>query len=439
MQNNNSVWHFFASVKLALVTLFLITITSIIGTVVPQKESFEWYASQYGPKTAQLFSVLDIPDMYNSWWFISLLFLLGFNLVICSIDRFPAVWKQIKADGLAYTGERIRKMSTRKSWNYTGAPSDAARNMADALSKMGWKTAAKNIGSDTLLFSQKGNWTRTGVYMVHTSILIIFIGAIIGYLGGFKGRVSIPETMERDKIILYDSREIVDLGFVVRCNWFAIDFYPNGMPKEYTSSLTILENGQELFTKEIEVNSPLKHRGITFYQSSYEGYQDFVITVTNKTTGNQKTFISPFQKQTEWSEENIRFGVINAKALGQSIVSAKIWFSKENGTPITQWFDDNTAAELNGADQEYQVRVKQMYATGLQVAKDPGVWWVYAGCGLMLFGLYVAFFMSHRRIWLLVSSSNEGSEIIVAGSANKNRPGFERMFDNLASELEQTR
>ncbi len=108
MQNNNSVWHFFASVKLALVTLFLITITSIIGTVVPQKESFEWYASQYGPKTAQLFSVLDIPDMYNSWWFISLLFLLGFNLVICSIDRFPAVWKQVKADGLAYTGERIK-------------------------------------------------------------------------------------------------------------------------------------------------------------------------------------------------------------------------------------------------------------------------------------------------------------------------------------------
>ncbi len=80
-----------------------------------------------------------------------------------------------------------------------------------------------------------------------------------------------------------------------------------------------------------------------------------------------------------------------------------------------------------------------MYATGLQVAKDPGVWWVYAGCGLMLFGLYVAFFMSHRRIWLLVANSKEGAEIIVAGSANKNRPGFEKMFDNLASELEQSK
>lgn len=439
MQNNNSVWQFFASVKLALVTLFLITITSIIGTLIPQKESFEWYASQYGPKTAQLFTVLDIPDMYNSWWFISLLFLLGFNLVICSIDRFPAVWRQVKADGLQYTGERIRKMSTRKNWDYAGLSSDAPQNMTDTLNKMGWKTATKSMGNDTLIFSQKGNWTRTGVYMVHGSILIIFIGAIIGSLLGFKGSVSIPETMERDRIALYDTREIVDLGFVVRCNWFAIEFYPNGMPKEYTSSLTILENGQELFTQEIEVNSPLKHKGITFYQSSYEAYQDFVVTITNNTTGNQKTFISSFQKQTEWAEEGIRFGIINAKALGQSIVSSKIWFSKENGTPITQWLDDNTTATLNGTDQDYRVSAKQMYATGLQVAKDPGVWWVYIGCGLMLFGLYVAFFMSHRRIWLLVSDSEKGTEIILTGSANKNRPGFEQVFENLASELEQTR
>jgi cytochrome c biogenesis protein len=439
MQNNNSVWHFFASVKLALVTLFLITITSIIGTLIPQKESFEWYASQYGPKTAQLFSVLDIPDMYNSWWFISLLFLLGFNLVICSIDRFPAVWRQVKADGLQYTGERIRKMSTRKNWDYTGLSSAAAQNMTDTLNKRGWKTATKSMGNDTLIFSQKGNWTRTGVYMVHGSILLIFLGAIIGNLLGFKGSVSIPETMERDRIALYDTREILDLGFVVRCNSFAIDFYPNGMPKEYTSSLTILENGQELFTQEIEVNSPLKHKGITFYQSSYEAYQDFVVTITNNTTGNQKTFIASFQKQTEWAEEGIRFGIINAKALEQSIVSSKIWFSKENGTPITQWLDDNTTATLNGTDLDYRVSAKQMYATGLQVAKDPGVWWVYIGCGLMLFGLYVAFFMSHRRIWLLVSDSEKGTEIILTGSANKNRPGFERLFDNLASELEQTR
>ncbi len=438
MQNNNSVWHFFASVKLALTTLFLIATTSIIGTIIPQKESFDWYVSQYGSKTAQLFAVLDIPDMYNSWWFISLLFLLGFNLVICSIDRFPAVWKQVKADGLQVGPERVKKMSTQRGWHSESPASSNVQKITEILKKYGWQASKKQTGSDTILFSQKGSWTRTGVYLVHSSILIIFLGAIIGSLGGFKGFVSVPETMARDKVALYGSREIVELGFEVRCNSFSIEFYANGMVKEYTSSLTILENGRELFTRDIEVNSPLTYKGITFYQSSYEAYQDFVVTVVNTATGKRKSFVSAFQKQIDWPEENIRFGIINAKAKGQSIVSSKIWFTRNNGTPATQWLDDNVLTPLDGFSEEYQVNVKQMYATGLQVAKDPGVWWVYIGCGLMLFGLYVAFFMSHRRIWILVKDTGKGSEIVLSGSANKNRPGFETVFDKLASELEQS-
>ncbi len=438
MQNNNSLWQFFASVKLALVTLFLIATTSIIGTVIPQKEPFQFYVSQYGPKTAQLFAILDIPDMYNSWWFISLLFLLGFNLVICSVDRFPGVWRQIKADGLQVGADRIRKMSTQKSWRSDAPVSDSVLSIKELLKKHGWQAAEKQTDNETVIFSQKGSWTRTGVYLVHSSILVIFLGAIIGSLGGFKGSVSIPETMSRDKVVLYDSREIVDLGFEIRCNSFAIEFYENGMPKEYTSSLTVLENGTEVLTRDIEVNSPLTYKGITFYQSSYEAYQDFVVTAVNTETGSRKTVVSPFQKQTEWPEENVRFGVINAKVRGQSIVSIKIWFAGENGPPSTMWLDENSLTTLDENNRNYQVRVKQMYATGLQVAKDPGVWWVYIGCGLMLFGLYVAFFMSHRRIWVLVTASDKGSAMVMSGSANKNRPGFENVFDTLASDLERT-
>ncbi len=130
MQKNNSLWQFFASVKLALVILCLIAITSIIGTVIPQKEAAEFYTSTYGPKMAQVFSILDIPDMYNSWWFLALLFLLGFNLIICSIDRFPGVWKQVTADGLALTPERLQKMATRTSWTSPGSIEEVQATLA---------------------------------------------------------------------------------------------------------------------------------------------------------------------------------------------------------------------------------------------------------------------------------------------------------------------
>ena len=41
------------------------------------------------------------------------------------------------------------------------------------------------------------------------------------------------------------------------------------MPKEYLSDLVVPENGREVLKKTIQVNDPLKFKGISFYQSSY--------------------------------------------------------------------------------------------------------------------------------------------------------------------------
>jgi cytochrome c biogenesis protein len=74
--------------------------------------------------------------------------------------------------------------------------------------------------------------------------------------------------------------------------------------------------------------------------------------------------------------------------------------------------------------------------TGLSVTKDPGVWVVWIGCGLMILGLIVSFFFSHQRVWVRISKS-PGGEIIVAGSANKNRVAFEKNFGELVEEVRE--
>jgi len=50
---------------------------------------------------------------------------------------------------------------------------------------------------------------------------------------------------------------------------FKVKFYTNGTPKEYTSILTIIKNGTTMLTQAVEVNHPLKYKGIKFYQSGY--------------------------------------------------------------------------------------------------------------------------------------------------------------------------
>ncbi len=430
----NQIWDFFASVKLAITTLCAIAITSIIGTVIQQGETQAFYVKQYGAKTAQFFKILDIPEMYYSWWFLGLLGLLATNLIICSIERFPSVWKVIHSDNLSVSGDRLQKMQNQQSWEKLG--DTVTKQLPEILRSGGWKYQEKQNGKQTLFFSDKGKYSRTGVYLVHLSILVIFVGAIIGHFYGFKGSVMIPEGQSTEKAYAYGDSKALQLGFEIRCNNFEIEFYDNGMPKEYTSDLTVYEQGKEVLSKSIEVNKPLDYKGFTFYQSSYQGYQDFIIKIADKSSGESKVFTAPFQKQQAWQEMNVQFGVINAEAIGQRVVRAKVWFKIPNETAFTGWVDDNNDLVITIGEKEYLLHVKQMYSTGLQVAKDPGVWVVYIGCGLMLLGLYMAFFMSHQRLWLLIESSSNNNRVLLSGSANKNRLNFKQRFSQLVNQFE---
>ena len=67
----------------------------------------------------------------------------------------------------------------------------------------------------------------------------------------------------------------------------------------------------------------------------------------------------------------------------------------------------------------------------LQVAKDPGVEVVWVGCLLMVFGIYAAFFLSHRRIWVRI----QDGAVTVGGNASKNQGGFQLTFEGLVDRL----
>ena len=76
-------------------------------------------------------------------------------------------------------------------------------------------------------------------------------------------------------------------------------------------------------------------------------------------------------------------------------------------------------------------KVEEIYSTGLQVTKDPGVWVVWLGCLIMVGGLIVTFFISHRRVWVLLSPNGKETNITIVGSTNRNLIAFERDFQKL--------
>ena len=137
-----------------------------------------------------------------------------------------------------------------------------------------------------------------------------------------------------------------------------------------------------------------------------------------------------------WQDKNLHFGIVNADAIGQRVVRSKVWFKSGEDPASIKWINDNDRATFTSGKKEYTISVKQMYATGLQVAKDPGVWVVYVGCGIMLLGLYISFFMSHQRIWLYKNNDSTVPQLWLSGSANKNKIGFTKVFCKLKDCIE---
>ena len=447
-KSKNPVWAFFASVKLALALIALLASTSIIGTVIQQGKSADHYVQTWGGNTANMIQLFNLNDMYNSAWFLALLGIFSLNLIICSLERIPTVIRLVRKDNLTTAPDRLHKMKMSHIEPVGGARATATEQVAKYLTGLGWKTDSRDREGGVMLFSQKGGWTRFGVYIVHVSILIILLGAVIGSSAvarnilrkpdfAFKGSIMVPESRETNFIYSFHDGKKIDLGFTVQCNYFTIEYYNNGMPKTYLSKVSVVENGEIVTFKDgktvhnLEVNQPLTYRGITFYQSSYQPYSDLLVNLTNKDTGAVEKRIISSGKQVESGNGAISYGIINQETRGEVIQRVKVWFSDNEGEPSTFWIYTDQEAILERPSGNYSLRVKQLYATGLQVTKDPGVWWVYTGCGLMLFGLFVAFFMSHRKIWAHVYEEDGQTKVIFAGSANKNKVGFEKTFDDI--------
>ena len=107
---SNTLWNFFKSVKLTVIILLSLAATSIIGTVIHQNESPAAYFQAYGEFLYRFFSVLDIFDMYHSWWFRSMIVLITINIIVCSLNRFPSVWRIVTSQDPAFNLKRFRNL-----------------------------------------------------------------------------------------------------------------------------------------------------------------------------------------------------------------------------------------------------------------------------------------------------------------------------------------
>jgi cytochrome c biogenesis protein len=203
----NSLWKFFASVKLSVVLLLLLAVTSIIGTFIPQNESPEKYIKAFGEYFYKIFDIFNFFDMYHSWWFQFLILMLATNIVVCSVNRLSATWKIVFVKIPPFNISRFRKISKKEEFTINRSPEQLKIIYEQFVSRRFGYIRVDQTDKGFNIFAEKWRWTRFGVYMVHLSILLLLIGSLIGSIFGFDGYVNIPEGETASSISLRSSQQ----------------------------------------------------------------------------------------------------------------------------------------------------------------------------------------------------------------------------------------
>lgn len=406
-----------SSIKLTITVLSFIAVSSILGTVIKQNASVDEYLSLYPQTILKIIAFLGLDDVYHAPWFIGAIIIFAINLAVCTIQRLRRFLRTEKTVRLPDEGT-LTGMQTHFI-------ADKVRE-AEALSAIRQRYRCIYEKEDGLIF-ERGSFSRYGVYIIHLSILIILLGSLIGLIFGYKGFIALNTGETKDRLTLRGKNpKEVPLGFALRCKSFNVSFYPGGQPKDYVSRLEIIEKGGIVFERDVRVNSPLTHKGMHIYQSSYGATPSFVFKI-----GNESIVL---KEQDEYDKEDFILVVMRfERAVHDFGPGVQVAFL-DNGEPKTTWFlkDIQKMRERMISGRKVVLEdIKEDLWTGLEVSYDPGVWVTWSGFALILFGLYINFFIVHRRIFIRRCTDN----IIIAGIAFKHRDVFREEFERLKGKV----
>lgn len=245
--------------------------------------------------------------------------------------------------------------------------------------------------------------------LLHGSILLIIAGYALGFMS-LDGFMEIPEGATVSAATLKGGAA-KELGFSVRCDRFEVEYYDNGMPKEFVSDLSFIKDGQVAHRAQLMVNHPARFSGVSFYQETYRQSLTAEMTLSD---GKKTVTLKVAEGD-----------VIPLSTAGAQAGVVKVWDDLMNAGPAVKLLIKDSSGErflwvfkhvdvirsrvpdlferMPGFDpssfRPYTFSIEKLqasYVTGIGVKRDPGIPLVGAGGALFLVSLLLVYRAPHR-------------------------------------------
>lgn len=399
----------FATMRAGLALLAVIIVLAVAGTLIPQERDIHIA----GPVLRFLYHTVGLGDLYHSWWFSSLLFLLCLNVAVCSATRLPALWRET-FNSPAWPGA----IAWQRECSLALPPAEAADILKTSLAREGFRVW--DIGQGRV-YARKGQLAPWGTFLVHASILIIALGGFYGSLAGF--RYSVTLTPGEAVTIGDRNHPGVGLPFELRLHKFTTELYPDGQVSDWVSSLSVVMGGAEMANQDVRVNHPLSFRGVSFYQASYATLYETEL----RTAGRAGGTVRAEERQPVILDEQQGIAVVPLKYLPdfdprQPLVSRSpeplnphiVCALYSGGRPLgMNAFPLGKPLTFPGSQTELIFRAVTQ-ASGLEVKHDPGLPLVFAGFAVMSAAFFLSLYPRRRVVFAEITPAGGQATVAIA-------------------------
>lgn len=293
--------------RFAISLLVFICVASLIGTVLPQNQGANSYIDQFGPFWFAVFDRFAIWHVYNSVWFLLIMAFLVVSTTLCVLRNAPKMLRDMRSFREYVRGSSLKAFHHRVELGSAWTPDQACVEVGALLQSQGFRYRVREDGDSRMVAAKKGAANRLGYLFAHVAIVVICLGGLLDselpvrlqtwlldkqpVTGNMlisevpeSGRLSARNPSFRANMLVPDGKQssvgIVTVGqgvllqplpFTLKLNKFHIDYYETGMPSDFRSDVTVtdLVTGAT-FDRTIQVNEPLRYRGVTVYQSSFD-------------------------------------------------------------------------------------------------------------------------------------------------------------------------
>ena len=410
-----------ADLRFAIAILLIIALASIIGTVIEQDQSIEFYKLNY-PLTNRVFGFLSwdlilklgFDHVYKTWWFIVFILLFGISLFTCTlIQQLPSL-KISRRCQFFRTSQQFQRLKVTTTLNN--------QKFHQILFKIK-ETNYSIFHQKNIIYAYKGLIGRIAPIIVHLSMILILIGTIFGAVNGFKAQEIIPKTETFHIQNILNNGQFTQIPKVsTRVNDFWITYTKQKTINQFYSDISILNvDGNEVERKTIFVNSPARYKGINYYQTDWN--------LIGLRIQDQNSQISQYPLINLGNSQNKIWitWIPNTLDLKQGILvlidNLQGYCSIYN--ELGQFLGNLELNEQYNATFPISL-VDILSSTGLQIKTDPGIPLIYTGFLFLMLSTLISY-ITYSQIWIIKNNN----ELFIGGNTTRGTFEFEIEFFKL--------